>query len=144
MNTLWLSIAPNEAVRLFYISHTLPASLPLLFRSSVTSDSVTPRTVPHQAPLSMHGISQASTLERIAISFSRGIFLTQGLNLHFPHWKHGVLTTGQLGKSGDCLTKMEEVLPIYLDMFFYDTFIALISYEYKVFFLLSLPISFKL
>ena len=31
---------------------------------------------------SVHGILQATTLEWITISFSRGIFLTQGLNLH--------------------------------------------------------------
>ena len=30
---------------------------------------------------SLHGILQARTLECVAISFSRGIFLTQGLNL---------------------------------------------------------------
>ena len=33
-----------------------------------------------QAPLSM-GISQARILEGVAISFSRAIFLTQGMNL---------------------------------------------------------------
>ena len=31
---------------------------------------------------SVHGILQARILEWVAISFSRGIFLTQGLNLH--------------------------------------------------------------
>ena len=41
---------------------------------------VTPWTVAYQAPLSVHGIFQARVLEWVAISFSRGIFLTQGLN----------------------------------------------------------------
>ena len=36
---------------------------------------------------SAHGISQARVLEWVAISFSRGIFLTQGLNLHLLHWQ---------------------------------------------------------
>ena len=34
---------------------------------------------------SVHGIFQAIVLEWIAISFSRGIFLTQGLNPGLPH-----------------------------------------------------------
>ena len=34
---------------------------------------------------SVHGILQARILEWVAIVFSRGIFLTQGLNLGLPH-----------------------------------------------------------
>ena len=34
---------------------------------------------------SVHGIFQASTLKWVAISFSRGIFQTQGSNLGLPH-----------------------------------------------------------
>ena len=41
-----------------------------LLSSSVMSDSVSPWTVAHQAPLSM-GILQAGILEWVAISFSR-------------------------------------------------------------------------
>ena len=44
----------------------------------------TPRTIAHQAPLSM-GILQARALEWVAISSTRGIFLTQGLNPHLLH-----------------------------------------------------------
>ena len=36
---------------------------------------------------SNHGILQARILEWIAISFSRGIFPTQGSNLGIPHWR---------------------------------------------------------
>ena len=39
---------------------------------------------------SVHGIFQARTLEQAAVSFSRGIFPTQGQNLHLPcllHWQ---------------------------------------------------------
>ena len=36
---------------------------------------------------SIHGISQARTLEWVAISFSGGIFLTQRLNPHLLPWK---------------------------------------------------------
>ena len=39
-----------------------------------------PWTVAYQAPLSVHGIFQARVLEWVAISFSRGIFPTQGSN----------------------------------------------------------------
>ena len=35
---------------------------------------------------SAHGISQERILERVAISFSKGIFLPQGLNTHLLHW----------------------------------------------------------
>ena len=35
---------------------------------------------------SVHGISQAGILESVAISFSRGIFSTQGLNLCLLLW----------------------------------------------------------
>ena len=40
----------------------------------------TPWTVAHQVPPD-NGILQARVLEWVASSFSRGIFLTQGLNL---------------------------------------------------------------
>ena len=36
---------------------------------------------------SVHGISQARTLEWVAIPFSRRVFLTQGLHLGLPHGK---------------------------------------------------------
>ena len=45
---------------------------------------VTPWTVARQAPLSM-GILQARILEWVAMPSSRGIFLTQGLNLNLFH-----------------------------------------------------------
>ena len=41
-----------------------------------------PWTVTYQAPqATVHGVFQARVLEWVAVSFSRGIFLTQGLNL---------------------------------------------------------------
>ena len=36
---------------------------------------------------SVHGILQARILERAAMPFSRGIFPTQGSNLHLQHWQ---------------------------------------------------------
>ena len=51
---------------------------------SVMSDSATPWTVTHQVPLVCE-ISQATILEWLAISFSRGIFPTQGSNLGLLH-----------------------------------------------------------
>ena len=37
---------------------------------------------------SVHGISQAGILEWVAISFSKGIFLTQGSNMSLLHYRH--------------------------------------------------------
>ena len=54
------------------------------WRCSMSDCFVTPWTVAHQAPLSM-GISQTRILEWVAISFSRGIFRTQGSNPGLPH-----------------------------------------------------------
>ena len=34
---------------------------------------------------SVHGVSQARILTCVVISFSRGIFLSQGSNMHLPH-----------------------------------------------------------
>ena len=46
---------------------------------------------------SVHGISQARILEWFAIFFSRGIFLTQGLNTHLLHWQVDSLLLGHQG-----------------------------------------------
>ena len=37
---------------------------------------------------SVHGILQARILEWVTISFSKGIFPTQGLNPDLPHWMY--------------------------------------------------------
>ena len=58
-----------------------------------------PWTAACQAPLSM-GFFQARILEWVAISSSKGIFLTQGSNprlLRFPHWQVGSLPLRHLG-----------------------------------------------
>ena len=52
---------------------------------SAVSDFATPWTVAHQA--TVHGILQTSILEWVAISFSRGIFPTQGLKLGLLNWR---------------------------------------------------------
>ena len=48
---------------------------------------------------SVHGISQARTLERVAIAFSRGIFPTQGSNPHLPNGRMWILHHGAIRKS---------------------------------------------
>ena len=45
---------------------------------------------------SVHGISQAAILEWVAISFSRGVFPTQGLNLYLLHWQADSLPLSHL------------------------------------------------
>ena len=47
---------------------------------------------------SVHGIVQARILEWVAIPFLRGIFLTQGLNLHLLHWQVDSLPAEPSGK----------------------------------------------
>ena len=56
-----------------------------LFSSYVSDSFVIPWTIPHR--LLSPGIIQAKILEWIVISFSRGIFLTQGSNSSLPHWQ---------------------------------------------------------
>ena len=46
---------------------------------------------------SVHGILQARILEWVAIPFSRGLFLTQGLNQHLLHWQVDFLPLMYLG-----------------------------------------------
>ena len=55
---------------------------------------VTPQTKPPGS--SVHGVSQARILERVAASFSRGIFLTQGSNLGLLHFRGILLYLQQL------------------------------------------------
>ena len=74
------------------------------FSRSVVSDSLRPHELQHACPSptccvqlfcdpmdcslsgsSVHGILQARILERVAISFSRGSSLAQGLNPGLPH-----------------------------------------------------------
>ena len=53
---------------------------------------VTPWSVAHQAPLSMV-ILQVRIREWVAISYHRGIFLTQESNPHLLHWQVDSLST---------------------------------------------------
>ena len=46
---------------------------------------------------SVHGISQARMLEWVAISFSRGIILTQVSNLCLLHWQADSLPLSYMG-----------------------------------------------
>ena len=52
---------------------------------SVVSDSLRPHGLCSPPDSSIHGILQARILEWVAISFSRGIFPTQGLKPGLPH-----------------------------------------------------------
>ena len=52
---------------------------------------------------SVHGISQVRILEWIAISFSREIFLTLGLNLSLLHWHMDSLSGSHQGSSLFCI-----------------------------------------
>jgi len=59
----------------------------------------TPWTIAYQALPSVTGIFQARVLEWVAISFSRGIFLTQGLNPGLPHCRQTLLPSEPPAKS---------------------------------------------
>ena len=81
-----------NSVSEFFLAPEYPLSIsypsPLLYCVCESSSCVwlfaTSLTVAHQAPLSM-GFFQARILEWVAISLSRGIFLTQGLNPGLSH-----------------------------------------------------------
>ena len=45
----------------------------------------------------VHGLFQARILEWVAISVSKGIFLTQGLNRHLLNWQADSLLLGHQG-----------------------------------------------
>ena len=51
---------------------------------------------------SVHGILQARTLEWVAIYFSRGIFLTQGLNPCLLYWQTDSLPLSH--QEGPCIS----------------------------------------
>ena len=54
-----------------------------------------------QSGSSVHRLLQARILEWAATSSSQGIYLIQGLNLHFLHWQIGSLPQVPPGKPGD-------------------------------------------
>ena len=49
---------------------------------------------------SVRGILQAGILKWVAVSYSREIFLSQGLKLHLQHWQAGSLPLSPLGGGG--------------------------------------------
>ena len=65
------------------------------------SDSCDPKDYSLQDP-SVYGISKARILEWVAISFSRGIFPTQGLNLHLLLHRQIFFLLSQLGSPSFC------------------------------------------
>ena len=74
------------------VCHWIVRSLGLLFSRKVTSDSFCEPIDWSPPGSSVHGTSQARTLEWVAPSCSRGIFLTQGLDLCLLHWQVGFFT----------------------------------------------------
>ena len=56
-----------------------------VFSCSVLSNFLQPHGLYNPPGSIVHGTSQAGMLEWVAISFSRGIFLTQGSNLSLLH-----------------------------------------------------------
>ena len=92
------------------LAHTSQTGLCYVSRS-VMSDSLPPDPIDCSPPgSSVHGISQASILEWVAISFSKGISLDQRLSLS-PAWAGGFflplsrqgspLHTVEIGKTGE-------------------------------------------
>ena len=67
---------------------------------------------------SIYGISQARVLESVAISFSRGIFPTQGSHPGLLHWfASGFFTTEPLGKpQALILISRRKVLPMEVNL----------------------------
>ena len=55
--------------------------------------------IDYQAPLSVHGILKVRVLEWVVISFSKGVFPTQGSNLGLPHCRQMLLPSEPPEKS---------------------------------------------
>ena len=76
---------------------------------------------------SVHGIFQAGILEWVAISFSRGIFPTQGWNSHFLSflpWQAGSLPRSHLG--GPWIVWPALIWPVMKD--FYETDLGTVTH----------------
>ena len=71
---------------------------------SVLSNSLRPQGLCPPGP-SVHGILQVRILQWAAISSSRGIFLTQGLNLGLLHWQADSLPSEPPGKPLNTLNR---------------------------------------
>ena len=81
---------------LSYLYYSLDVSISIMFYLVVYLLSCD--SVDYSLPgSSVHRISQAEILEWIAISFSRGVFLTQGWNSGLLHWQVGYLPLNYLG-----------------------------------------------
>ena len=70
----------SNVTHIVLVTHSSISAFACLLSRLVVSDSVIPWTAAHQAPLPMEFSRQERILEWAVISFSRGIFLTQGLN----------------------------------------------------------------
>ena len=104
-NHVWLSVTPWTAAPQASLSITNSRSLlKLMSIESVMPHNHSSSVVPFSffptdcfpAGSSVHGISQARILELVDISFSRGIFLTQGSNLSLLHWQADSLPLSHL------------------------------------------------
>ena len=61
---------------------------------------------------SFHGIFQARVLKWVAISFFRGIFLTQGLNPGLPHCRQMLYCLSHQGSLWNWLSKLLYIHPV--------------------------------
>ena len=64
---------------------------------------------------SVHGIFLARVLEWVAISFSRGSFLTQGSNLRLLHWQADPLPLSHLESPREAIVEKSSDYEIFLD-----------------------------
>ena len=120
-SSLWSAIPDRSKWNLL-------TSLPVWTSVSYDHMFVTTWTVARQAPLSMgHRIFQARILEWVAISFSRGIFPSQGLNWSLLHlrqilynsatWEAHSSLTGQLVITAFPIQSLLEPVNLILDSF---------------------------
>ena len=85
------TLPPHGANSKAFLPYSLPFNVRLCGMCVLSCAPLfeTPWTVAHQAPLPM-GFFQARILEGVSISYFRGIFSTQGLNLYLfclLHWR---------------------------------------------------------
>ena len=95
--------------------HTIPFLLCLVPQLCPTF--CYPWTIAHQAPLSL-GVLQPRTVEWVAMSSSRGIFLTQGSNPVLPHCRRILYHLSQQGSSSQSYSLSINLINNYLQIIY--------------------------
>ena len=87
---MWCGVIPKTLFRCFFLIHSQTQS----WGQTVCMHQTLCHPIDCSSQVSsVHGIFQASILEWVAISYSRGIFPNQGSDLRLLHWQVDSFTT---------------------------------------------------